>query len=248
MKALLWISFATCLAGPCFAAPEAEPLRILTVGYYDFPPAIYSDPQGLPQGPLVGLTHRIFERAGYRAQFRAFPSARLYAALKNGTVDLWPGAPGKSELVADTLEGRETLAQISLNLYHRSDTPPPTVPQSLRKRGVIIIGGYNYWPAVNQMLNDPQLDIQLHRTSSHTSALEMLQHRRADYLLDYQIPVNQALQHLGIPPLPYVNVHKVPIRFIASRRSNDSQAILDALDRAYADMAAAGEDLSLPGE
>jgi len=248
LKALLWISFAVFLAGPCLAASEVEPLRTLTVGYYDFPPAIYSDPQGLPQGPLVSLTHRIFERAGYRAQFRAFPSARLYAALKSGAVDLWPGAPGKPELAADTLEGRATLAQISLNLYHRSDTPPPKVPESLRKRGVIIIGGYNYWPVVNQMLHDPQLGIRLHRTSSHASALEMLQHRRADYLLDYQIPVNQALQHLGTQALPYVNVHKVPIRFIASRRLSDSQAVLDALDRAYAEMAAAGEDLSLPGE
>jgi len=248
LKALLWILFATFLSGLCFAAPEAEPPRTLTVGFYDFPPAIYSDPQGVPQGPLVALTHRVFERAGYRAQFRAFPSARLYAALINGSVDLWPGAPGKPELAADTLEGRATLAQISLNLYHRSDTPPPTMPASLYKRGVIIIGGYNYWPVVNQMLNDPQLGIHLHRTNSHTSALEMLQHRRADYLLDYQIPVDQALQHLGMQALPYVNLHNVPIRFIASRRLSDSQAILDALDRAYAEMAAAGEDLGLPEE
>lgn len=248
MKALLCILLATCLAGPCFGASKAEPLRTLTVGFYDFPPAIYSDQQGRPRGPLVDLTRRVFEHAGYQAEFRAFPSARLYAALKNGTVDLWPGAPGKPELVADTLEGRETLTHISLNLYHRSDTPPPNVPESLSEQGVIIIGGYNYWPQVNQMLNDPQLDIRLHRTSSHASALEMLRLRRADYLLDYQIPVSQTLQRLGMPALPFVNIHKVPIRFIASRRLSDSQAVLDALDRAYAEMAAAGEDLSLPGE
>lgn len=248
MKAFLWILFATCLAGPCFGAPKAEPLRTLTVGFYDFPPAIYSDPQGRPRGPLVDLTRRVFEHAGYQAEFRAFPSARLYAALKNGTVDLWPGAPGKPELVADTLEGRETLAQISLNLYHRSDTPPPNVPESLRNGGVIVIGGYNYWPEVNQILRDPKLGIRLHRASSHASALEMLRFRRADYLLDYQIPVNQTLQRLGMPALPFVNIHEVPIRFIVSRRSHDSQTVLDALDRAYAEMAAAGEDLSLPGE
>ncbi|HBM08554.1 bifunctional lytic transglycosylase/amino acid ABC transporter substrate-binding protein [Pseudomonas sp. Choline-3u-10] len=235
---------AAALAGPCVASSEAP--RTLTVGYYDFPPAIYSDAQGRPNGPLVDLTRRVLAHAGFQAQFRGLPSARLYAALQNGTVDIWPGAPGKPELQADTLEGRETLAQISLNLYHRPDTPRPTMPSSLRKRGVIIIGGYNYWPQVNQMLHDPQLQIRLHRTATHTSALEMLKQRRADYLLDYEVPVSQALNRLGMEALPHVELHKVAIRFIVSRHTEDSQAVVDSLDRAYAEMSAAGEDLSLP--
>ena len=238
------ISIAAALAGPCVASSEAP--RTLTVGYYDFPPAIYSDAQGRPNGPLVDLTRRVLAHAGFQAQFRGLPSARLYAALQNGTVDIWPGAPGKPELQADTLEGRETLAQISLNLYHRPDTPRPTMPSSLRKRGVIIIGGYNYWPQVNQMLHDPQLQIRLHRTATHTSALEMLKQRRADYLLDYEVPVSQALNRLGMEALPHVELHKVAIRFIVSRHTEDSQAVVDSLDRAYAEMSAAGEDLSLP--
>jgi polar amino acid transport system substrate-binding protein len=174
------------------------------------------------------------------------PSARLYVALQSGTDDLWPGAQGKPEILADTLEGHETLAHISLNLYHRPDTPPPSMPGSLRKRGVIIIGGYNYWPQVTQMLHDPQLQIRLHRTATHTSALEMLKHRRADYLLDYQVPVDQALKRLGMEALPHVELHQVAIRFIVSRHAKDSQTVVDSLDRAYAEMAASGEDLRLP--
>lgn len=244
----LWLTFATALATPGFAASAVEAPRTLTVGYYDFPPAIYSDAQGRPQGPLVDLTRRVVEEAGFQAQFRGLPSARLYAALQSGRIDLWPGAPGKPELRDDTLEGRETLAEINLNLYHRPDTPPPTGPESLRKRGVIIIGGYNYWPQVNQMLQDPSLGIRLHRTATHASALQMLKQRRADYLLDYEVPVNQALKRLGMDKLPHIQMHKVAIRFIVSRHTDDSQAVVDALDRAYAEMAAAGEDLDLPEE
>lgn len=220
----------------------------MTVGYYDFPPAIYSDAQGQPQGPLVDITRRVLQHAGYQARFRGLPSARLYAALRDGSIDLWPGAPGKPELVSDTLEGRETLSYINLNLYHRADTATPKIPDDLARHGVIVINGYNYWPSVNQILHDPQLGIRLHRTSSHTSALEMLQHRRADLLLDYQIPVSQALQQLRMQPLPYLAIHKVPIRFIVSRQLVDNQTVLDALDRAYTEMVAAGEDLSLPGQ
>ena len=244
MKPLFWIPLAAALAAPCVASSETQ--RTLTVGYYDFPPAIHSDAQGRPSGPLVDLTRRVLAHAGFEAQFRGLPSARLYGALQSGTVDLWPGAPGKPELLADTLEGRETLTHISLNLYHRPDTPPPSIPDSLRKRGVITIGGYNYLPQVNRMLHDPQLQILLHRTATHTSALEMLKHRRADYLLDYQAPVNQAMKQLGMEALPHVELHKVAIRFIVSRHAKDSQTVVDSLDRAYAEMATAGEDLSLP--
>jgi len=244
LKPLFWIPLAAALAAPCVASPETP--RTLTVGYYDFPPAIYSDTQGRASGPLVDLTRRVLAHAGFQAQFRGLPSARLYGALQNGAVDLWPGAPGKPELLADTLEGSETLAHINLNLYHRPDTPPPTVPDSLRQRGVIIINGYNYWPQMNQMLRDPTLEIRLHRTATHASALEMLRHRRADYLLDYEVPVNQTLARLGLGSLPYIQMHKVAIRFIVSRHTDDSQTVVDALDRAYAEMAAAGEDLALP--
>ncbi|MCG6540842.1 transporter substrate-binding domain-containing protein [Pseudomonas sp. KSR10] len=240
------MSFAAALTGPCFAESGPESSRTLTVGYYDFPPAIYTDAQGRPQGPVVSLARKVLEHAGYQPRFRGLPSARLYAALKDGTIDIWPGAPGKPELLADTLEGRETLAQISLNLYYRADTPPPQIPEGLAGRGVIVIGGYNYWPAVNKMLHDPQLNIRLHRASNHASALEMLQHRRADYLLDYQIPVHQALQRLGMPALPYETIHEMPIRFIVSRHVDDSRNIVDALDRSYAELAAAGEDMRLP--
>ena len=245
---ILLVMASLLLVGPGLVMAAPEPKRSLTVGYYDFPPAIYSDTAGQAQGPLVDLTRAVIERAGYTATFRALPSARLYAGLRDGSIDLWPGAPGKPELAADTLEGKVTLTAISLNLYHRADTPPPVLPQSLAGRGVIVINGYNYWPGVNQMLNDPNLDIRLHRTSTHTSALQMLVHRRADFLLDYQVPVKQAQQQLGMAPLPYQTLHRVPIRFIASRRAPDTEALLQALDRAYAELVAAGVDTSLPGE
>jgi polar amino acid transport system substrate-binding protein len=236
------------LAGSGIANAATPTTQTLTVGFYDFPPAIYSDEHGQVQGVLVDITRRIIEHAGYTADFRGLPSARLYAALRDGSVDLWPGAPGKPELINDTLEGRETLSTISLNLYHRHDTPAPVLPGGLAKRGVIIINGYNYWPAVNQMLHDPTLGIRLHRAATHTSALQMLQHRRASFLLDYQAPVSQIMKQMDLPPLSYLAIHQVPIRFIVSRKLKDGQKVLDALDRAYAEMTAAGTDLSLPEE
>lgn len=171
--------------------------RTLTVGYYDFSPVMYGDSHGVTRGEMAELTRLVLRRAGYRPRFRRLPSARLYTALKSGSVDIWLGAPGKPELRAHTRESAHSLGRVDLNLYHRADTPTPRIPESLVGQGVIVINGYSYWPSVNQLLQDPALDIRLLRTATHESALAMLRYRRADYLLDYQLPAEQARRDQG---------------------------------------------------
>lgn len=45
-----------------------------------------------------------------------------------------------------------------------------------------------------------------------------------------------------------MELHKIGIPFIVSRHTGDSQTEVDALDRAYAELLAAGKDMSLPDE
>ncbi len=100
-------------------------------------------------------------------------------------------------------------------------------------------------PQPNALLNDPLLAIRQHRTNTHSAALEMLQRRRADFLLDYQLPVEQSRLRLGMRELPYVQLQRVPLKLIVSRHVPDAEALRDALDLAYERLQAAGEDLSL---
>ena len=76
--------------------------------------------------------------------------------------------------------------------------------------------------------------------------LEMLQRRRGDYLLDYQTPVEQARRRLGMGELPFVQLQRLPLKLIVSRHVPGAEALRDALDRAYEELRAAGEDLQLP--
>jgi polar amino acid transport system substrate-binding protein len=221
-------------------------LPLIQVGFYEFPPYSYSDRQGRPQGAILQLTERLLQHAGYQAQFRSYPGARVYSGLQNGSVQLWPGAPGKPELAADTLETRTQIGEIILNLYFRRDTLLPRIPEDLQGRGLILISGYTYWQPTNALLNDPALAIQQHRTGSHTAALEMLQRRRGDYLLDYQTPVEQARRRLAMAELPFVVLQRVPLKLIVSRHTPGAEALRDALDRAYQELQEAGEDLRLP--
>ncbi|AVO52252.1 ABC transporter substrate-binding protein [Ectopseudomonas mendocina] len=226
-------------------AHTAEAKQRIHVGYYEFPPYSYTDAQGQPSGSGLELTARLLEQAGYQAEFRSYPGARLYSGLQDGSVQIWPGAPGKTELADHTLEGRHLLGEITLNLYFRPDTPPPHLPDDLQGRGVILITGYSYWQDVNQWLEDPARQITRHRTSSHTSALEMLERRRGDYLLDYQTPVEQAKRALAMGDLPFVEVQRLPLRLIFSRHAPNAERLRDDLDRVYQQLKDAGEDLWL---
>ena len=217
----------------------------IEVGFYEFPPFTYSDAQGRPQGAFLRLTQRLLEHAGYRANFRAYPSARLYAGLRDGRVHLWPGAPDKPGLATHTLESRTQVGEIALNLYFRRDTLLPRIPDDLRDRGLILISGYSYWPRINQLLEDPAVAIRLHRTRTHSAALDMLQHGRGDFLLDYQSPVNQARAELGMAELPFIQLQRLPLKLIVSRNAPDAEALRDALDRAYLELRAEGADLNL---
>lgn len=226
------------------AADDSRPL--VHVGYYEFPPYSYTDSQGRAKGAILQLSKRLLEHAGYRTTLRSYPSARLYNAIQDGSVQVWPGAPGKLELREHTLETQTLLGEIVLNLYFRRDTLMPRLPDDLKGRGVIMISGYTYWQTVNEMLNDPQLAVEQHRTGTHTAALEMLQRRRGDFLLDYQTPVDQARKRLGMSELPYVELQRIPLKLIVSNKAPGAEALRDTLDRAYAELQAAGEDLRLP--
>ncbi|MDG9758920.1 MULTISPECIES: substrate-binding periplasmic protein [Pseudomonas] len=233
--ALLWLH----------AAHAAETRQRVHVGYYEFPPYSYTDAQGQPSGSGLELTARLLDEAGYQADFRSYPGARLYGGLLDGSIQLWAGASGKPELAGHTLESRHLLGEITLNLYFRLDTPAPIIPDELQGRGVIMITGYSYWQDVNQWLEDPARNIIHHRTRSHTSALEMLQRRRADYLLDYRAPVEQAMRTLGMDELPFVEVQRLPLRLIYSRHAPGAERLRDDLDKVYQRLQESGENLWL---
>ena len=72
--ALLWL--------PAAHADDAK--RRIHVGYYEFPPYSYTDAQGQPSGSGLELTARLLEQAGYQAEFRSYPGARLYGGLIDG--------------------------------------------------------------------------------------------------------------------------------------------------------------------
>lgn len=219
---------------------------VVVVGYYDFPPSISTDAEGHAVGPLADLLTRILQRAGYRPQFRGLPIARLYNDMRDGRVHLWAGAPAKPELKGYVLESDRPLSEVRLNLYFRPDTPMPRVLDDLTGQVVIMLNGYSYWPQTRELLFDPDRSIKELRTNRRASALALLLRKRGDYLLDYQLPMEQTIRDAGLPPLPHVTVETLPIRLIVSRKREDAPQLLQRLDAAFDQMQADGEDMTMP--
>lgn len=231
---------------PTLADRLPHPAPALTVGYYEFPPYTYTAPDGSTRGSGAEMVRRILLKAGYRADFRPLPSARLYLGLQDGSVQLWAGAPGKQELAGSTLECERVLGHVELNLYRLPSQPSPKVPEGLTGSRVILISGYSYWRPITDLLADPALKLELHRTSTHTAALQMLERGRGDYLIDYQTPVEQARQELNMAPLAFDNLYSVPTKLIVSRHAPDAEGLRAQLDHAYDELQAAGYEMKLP--
>ncbi|MFV3333917.1 substrate-binding periplasmic protein [Pseudomonas sp. NY15437] len=231
---------------PTLADRLPHPLPTLSVGYYEFPPYTYTAADGTAQGSGTEMVRLILRKAGYRADFRPLPSARLYLGLQDGSVQLWAGAPGKPELAGSTLECERVLGHVELNLYRLASRPSPSLPAGLAGSRVILISGYSYWRPITQMLEDPRLKLEVHRTSTHTAALQMLERGRGDYLIDYQTPVEQARRELNMPPLAFDNLYSVPTKLIVSRHAPDAEGLRARLDHAYDELQAAGYEMKLP--
>lgn len=219
------------------AASENE----LVVGFYEFPPWIYTDTNGVIRGSLYEAQRNIILRSGHQPRFRSLPSARLYNGLRDGNVHLWIGAAGKEDIAEFTLESQSLLGYTLLNLYYPAGQKLPRIPQDLVNKNIILLSGYTYWPSVNRLLQDPALNIQTHRTSNHASALQMLERGRGDYLINYAPPVNAAFKDLPEQPLEAVTLDRLSIRFIVSRKAPNPEQLLQDLDRTYQQMLKEGQ-------
>ena len=221
--------------------------QLLRVGLIDFAPYSFIDEAGQPAGMIIPLIKKIAENAGYQTEFRVLPIARLVQSLQDGTVHMWPGIEEKPELLEHTWKSSHLLGHLSIKLYYRNNTPKPIWPDDIHGESLILLSGYDYWPSLFTVINNPANDIRVQRTHSHSGAIGMLERNRARFLLNYGAPMQQALRLRPDLDLRHQTLHWVPLRMIISRQSSmGSQRLLEKLDLSYQQLSDRGEDLTLP--
>ena len=83
------------LAGLCLSSLGVASERTLVrFAYLEFPPFSYTDDQGQARGEIIVIIRQLLQQAGYPAEFRSLPGARLYKGLVDGSIQMSAGAPG----------------------------------------------------------------------------------------------------------------------------------------------------------
>lgn len=222
----------------------AHAQSVVRVGFYDFPPLLTTNTQGAPDGPLRRFTETFLTQAGFSGEYKVMPSARLYAGLKSGEVELWIGAFNRPELEAYVLETRHTLAELKLNLYYPADRPTPRLPKDLSGKNLIVLSGYSYCPEVySKVLNPKHGAIQL-RTSTHQAAVELLARGRGDFLLNYERPT-KSLARSDYPALKALPLGQYPVKFVISKASPKAHQLQQALDNTYIKRVYSGQSVRI---
>lgn len=203
----------------------------LQVGYLNFPPYEYSD-HGRPRGPLIDILRKVADEAGLRLEFRLLKPQQLYRYLRDGTVDVWPGLTGVPDLENHIYQSRHTLMHLRLSAYAVAPTAPVDSLDDLSGRRLIYIEGYTYG-GLGRMLRQRARHNTIILASTQQAALQMLAKGQADYLIDYQRPVEMALRSMTITGLRASPLSERNAAFIVSRKIPHAWDLMEKLDRAY---------------
>lgn len=224
------------------SSAATEP-RTLDAGYLDFPPFKYTDDQGQAAGPWVTITETLAHEAGFRLNWIELPISRVYRALQQGELDLWPGIAAIPELQPHVLESEATPLVLSLSAFHTADQPGVDSIQALQGQELILIRGFTYLGWLDSLVDDGQTSVS--RAPNHDAALQMLQMERGNYLVDYDEPALATQRAADVDAIVQSPLIQVRGSFIVSRYSDEADAIVESLDNAYHTLVDQGEFIPL---
>ncbi|MDP3815740.1 ABC transporter substrate-binding protein [Pseudomonas sp.] len=223
----------SCLVLPAAAqepAAVAEPA--IRAGYIEFPPYSYTDQHGQAAGEMIDLVRLLAQRSGHRVEFTHYPSFRLFKTLESGQVEVWAAVLNHPVLMPHILQSRYRIARLKLNLYYLGQNAPQ-LPQDLRDSRVLVLQGFVYPNSpLTPYIEDPAYHISKIQAPTHDAAVQMLHLQRADYLLNYQAPMEQLARATAQPSPASITVLEQDFTFAFAKRSPRAQRLRDDFDSA----------------
>ncbi len=214
-------------------AAESQTIRM---GYIEFPPVFYTDANGVPQGLLVDLARQVVPAAGYQLELESLPVKRMANSLIKGDIDLWAGLKTLEGFEDNTFAGDSNLLQICLNAYTLGEVPSISKKEDLNRKMIIGLRGFSYGNWVTY-LKDPVNEIDFIEVDSHESALKVLERNNNSgnkcYLLDYEQPVEKALQFYPVENLQKNPINCLDAYFVVSKKTPNARTVLDRLENTY---------------
>lgn len=242
--ALLLAIFPLVFSGGIHGHVQASESQIIRMGYIEFTPVFYTDPEGVPQGLLIDIVRKVVPAAGYQLEFESLPAKRMASSLIKGDIDLWSGLKTLEGFAENTYSGDSRLLQICLNAYGVNVEPDIAKKEDLLGKMIIGLRGFSYggWATY---LKDPANEIDYIEVNTHESALKVFDRNNSAgntcYLLDYEQPVNKALQKYPVSNLKQTQLNCLDAYFVVSKKTPDAKTVIGKLESTYKRLKESGE-------
>ena len=226
LKALIIALFISGLV------PRAVGAQTIELGYIEFPPIFSTNSAGKPEGVLIDLASKVIPKAGYKWRATSYPTKRMAEYIANGKLHLWIGLKALPEFKGTTIVGDSVVVKITLQAYTVGEKASILKKEDLKGKSIIIMRGYSYGGWVN-FIKDPASNVNFIQAASHVAAFKMLKAKRADYLLDYRLPSEKALEEVTIPNLKFNTIIAIPAYFVVSKKTPNAEEVLERMEAAY---------------
>lgn len=223
---------------------QAQQKQTIKMGYIEFPPVFWTDANGVAHGLLVDLARKVVPAAGYTLELESLPVKRMASGLIKGEIDLWSGLKTLEGFKENTYAGDSRLLQICLNVYAVNEQPQISKKEDLNGKMIIGLRGFSYGGWISY-LKDPANEISFIEVDSHESGLKVLERNNKVgspcYLLDYEQPVNKALETYQVENLKSNPINCLDAYFVVSKKTANAQTVLENLEKTYRELKAKGE-------
>ncbi|WP_448189062.1 substrate-binding periplasmic protein [Azospirillum sp. sgz301742] len=216
---------------------KADPIK---VGYVEFPPYTYTYTEdGKPKGSLIEMLEKVAADQGVAFKAESAPARRIFSGILEGEFHLFMGVKNVKDFEGATLASAAPIGKIELNAYALGEAPAVKTKEDLSGKAAVVLTGYSYggW---RPWLEDPANKVMLVEARTAEQALNLLQAGRAPVLLQYSLPMQQALAGKTLAELKATQISSLDVYFVVSKKTPDAEAVLQKLEAGYAKLKAAG--------
>ncbi len=230
---------AAVAVGGALALPGLASAEALKVGYVEFPPYTYTD-GGAAKGSLIELLDVVTKGAGLTFTAESAPARRLFAGIPEGEFHLFLGVKTPEAFQGTTLASAQPIGTIELYAWGMGQAPAVKAKEDLSGKSVIVLTGYSYggW---RTWMDDPANKVAVVEARTPDQALKLLEAGRAPILLQYRLPMEQALAGQTVAGLTSSLVSALDIYFVLSKKTPDADAVMAKLEASFAEAKAAGK-------
>jgi polar amino acid transport system substrate-binding protein len=212
----------------------------IKAAYVELPPYTYTDAAGSAQGSLVDLLAKVSADAGYTYTAESAPARRLFQGVADGQYDMFIGIKTPEAFQGTTVASNSVIAKIELHAWGIGNVPPIKAKEDLAGKQIIVLTGYSYggW---RTFIDDPANGVKVIEARTPEQALQLLKAGRAEVLLQYALPMAQALTSIPTPDLKSVLISSLDCHFVVSLKRADAAEVVRKLDASFEKLKAAGK-------